>query len=159
LDGHQAYYQKWARTWEFQALLKARPVAGDEELGARYAEVVTPLVWSAAGRKDFVDDVRSMRRKVEKHLPAEIADRELKLGRGGLRDVEFAVQLLQLVHGRADPALRSPSTMEALAALGRGGYLARADAAELESAYEFLRTVEQDRKSTRLNSSHVKISY
>ena len=155
LDGHKAYYQKWARTWEFQALLKARPVAGDEELGARYAEVVTPLVWSAAERKDFVDDVRSMRRKVEKHLPAEIADRELKLGRGGLRDVEFAVQLLQLVHGRADPALRSPSTMEALAALGRGGYLARADAAELESAYEFLRTVEHRLQLRQLRRTHL----
>ncbi|WP_286900698.1 bifunctional [glutamine synthetase] adenylyltransferase/[glutamine synthetase]-adenylyl-L-tyrosine phosphorylase [Thermocrispum sp.] len=155
LEGHRTYYQKWARTWEFQALLKARPVAGDEKLGQQYAEVVTPLVWSAAERENFVADVRSMRRKVESHVPAEIAERELKLGRGGLRDVEFAVQLLQLVHGRADVTLRSPSTMEALAALGRGGYLGRADAAELESAYEFLRTVEHRLQLRRLRRTHL----
>ncbi|MGH3466358.1 MAG: bifunctional [glutamine synthetase] adenylyltransferase/[glutamine synthetase]-adenylyl-L-tyrosine phosphorylase, partial [Thermocrispum sp.] len=155
LEGHEAYYKKWARTWEFQALLKARPVAGDEELGVRYAEVVAPLVWSAAERENFVDDVRSMRRRVEKHIPAEIADRELKLGRGGLRDVEFAVQLLQLVHGRVDAKLRSPSTMEALSALGGGGYLGRADAAELESAYQFLRTVEHRLQLHRLRRTHL----
>jgi glutamate-ammonia-ligase adenylyltransferase len=155
LDGHAAYYRKWARTWEFQALLKARPVAGDAELGASYADVVAPMVWSAAERENFVDDVRAMRRRVEKHIPAELADRELKLGRGGLRDVEFAVQLLQLVHGRADPGLRSPSTMEALEALGGGGYLGRADAAELESAYEFLRGVEHRLQLHRLRRTHL----
>ena len=108
LDGHVAYYKRWAKTWEFQALLKARPVAGDPELGKAYAEAVAPMVWTAAGRPDFVADVQAMRRRVEEHVRPDHADRELKLGRGGLRDVEFAVQLLQLVHGRADPALRSP---------------------------------------------------
>ena len=115
LDGHVAYYKRWAKTWEFQALLKARPVAGDPELGEAYAEAVAPMVWTAAGRPDFVADVQAMRRRVEEHVRPDHADRELKLGRGGLRDVEFAVQLLQLVHGRADPALRSPTTLDALA--------------------------------------------
>ncbi|MPZ00629.1 MAG: bifunctional [glutamine synthetase] adenylyltransferase/[glutamine synthetase]-adenylyl-L-tyrosine phosphorylase [Actinophytocola sp.] len=155
IDGHAAYYQKWARTWEFQALLKARPVAGDAELGAEYAEIVTPLVWAAAERENFVADVQSMRRKVEAHVPADIADRELKLGRGGLRDVEFAVQLLQLVHGRADPELRSASTMEALEALGNGGYVGRSDVAELESAYRFLRTLEHRLQLHRLRRTHL----
>ncbi|MQA64092.1 MAG: bifunctional [glutamine synthetase] adenylyltransferase/[glutamine synthetase]-adenylyl-L-tyrosine phosphorylase [Actinophytocola sp.] len=155
IDGHAAYYKKWARTWEFQALLKARPIAGDEALGADYVDVVAPMVWVAAERENFVADVQSMRRKVEKHLPAELAERELKLGRGGLRDVEFAVQLLQLVHGRADSGLRSPSTMEALAALGRGGYVGRADVAELESAYRFLRTVEHRLQLRRLRRTHL----
>lgn len=155
IDSHAAYYKKWARTWEFQALLKARPVAGDTELGAQYAEIVTPLVWSAAERENFVVDVQSMRRKVENHVPADIADRELKLGRGGLRDVEFAVQLLQLVHGRADPELRSASTMEALEALGSGGYVGRSDVAELESAYRFLRTLEHRLQLHRLRRTHL----
>src|SRR5690606_12897563 len=62
MEGHRAYYQQWGRTWEFQALLKARAVAGDEELGARFAQVVAPMVWSAAERENFVEDVRSMRR-------------------------------------------------------------------------------------------------
>ncbi|MCB0901173.1 MAG: bifunctional glutamine-synthetase adenylyltransferase/deadenyltransferase, partial [Actinobacteria bacterium] len=100
VDSYVAYYRKWAKTWEFQALLKARPAAGDLELGRRYVDAVSDFVWTAADRDNFVDDVQAMRRKVEEHIPQKQADREIKLGRGGLRDVEFAVQLLQLVHGR-----------------------------------------------------------
>lgn len=103
LSSHLAYYQRWAKTWEFQALLKARPVAGDAELGRRYVEALAPLVWQAAERENFVADVQRMRRRVVENIPADEVERELKLGPGGLRDVEFAVQLLQLVHGRADP--------------------------------------------------------
>jgi glutamate-ammonia-ligase adenylyltransferase len=155
LEGHAAYYRKWARTWEFQALLKARPGAGDTELGRQYAEMIAPMVWSAADRENFVPDVQQMRRRVEGHVPTELAERELKLGRGGLRDVEFAVQLLQLVHGRVDPELRSPSTMDALAALGDGGYVGRADAAEMGTSYEFLRTVEHRLQLRRLRRTHL----
>ena len=155
LDGHSAYYQRWARTWEFQALLKARPIAGDAQLGADYLDVVQPLVWAAADRDNFVDDVRAMRRKVESHLSAEVLDRELKLGRGGLRDVEFAVQLLQLVHGRSDEALRHRSTVDALAALGEGGYVGRADAAELGESYRFLRLIEHRLQLQKLRRTHM----
>ncbi|MDV6014591.1 bifunctional [glutamine synthetase] adenylyltransferase/[glutamine synthetase]-adenylyl-L-tyrosine phosphorylase [Haloechinothrix sp. LS1_15] len=155
LDSHATYYRRWARTWEFQALLKARPVAGDAELGDRYAELVAPMVWTAAERENFVTDVRRMRMRVEEHVPSDVADREIKLGRGGLRDVEFAVQLLQLVHGRVDTELRSASTMEALAALGRGGYVARSDVAELESSYAFLRMIEHRLQLRRLRRTHL----
>ncbi|VVJ19278.1 Glutamate-ammonia-ligase adenylyltransferase (EC [Amycolatopsis camponoti] len=155
LESHQGYYQKWAKTWEFQALLKARPVAGDAELGRQYAEMVAPLVWSAADRENFVGEVQQMRRRVEGHVPSEHAERELKLGRGGLRDVEFAVQLLQLVHGRVDADLRSPSTMDALAALGEGGYVGRQDAAELGASYEFLRMIEHRLQLRRLRRTHL----
>jgi glutamate-ammonia-ligase adenylyltransferase len=155
LDGHLNYYRRWARTWEFQALLKARPVAGDAELGARYLEAVQPLVWMAAEREDFVADVRSMRRRVEDHVPAELADRELKVGRGGLRDVEFAVQLLQMVHGRSDETLRPTATLGALRALGEHGYVARADAADLVDSYRFLRTLEHRLQMRRLRRTHL----
>jgi len=155
LDSHEAYYKKWARTWEFQALLKARPAAGDDELGRRYTELVASMVWSAAERDNFVVDVQHMRRRVEKHIPAEIADRELKLGQGGLRDVEFAVQLLQLVHGRVDPQLRSASTLEALEALGAGGYVGRSDAAEMQESYEFLRLLEHRLQLRALRRTHL----
>ena len=155
LESHQGYYQKWAKTWEFQALLKARPVAGDAELGRLYAEMVAPMVWSAADRDNFVVEVQKMRRRVEGHVPSEHAERELKLGRGGLRDVEFAVQLLQLVHGRVDTELRSPSTMDALAALGEGGYVGRRDVVELGASYEFLRTVEHRLQLRRLRRTHL----
>ncbi len=106
MASHRAYYERWAKTWEFQALLKARPVAGDRELGEAYLAAVGPLVWEAAQRPGFVADVQAMRRRVLSSLPADEAGRELKLGPGGLRDIEFAVQLLQLVHGRADESLR-----------------------------------------------------
>jgi glutamate-ammonia-ligase adenylyltransferase len=155
LDGHAAYYRRWARTWEFQALLKARPVAGDAELGESYLEVVGPMVWAAADRENFVGDVQAMRRKVETHVPADLVDRELKLGRGGLRDVEFAVQLLQLVHGRTDEKLRLSSTVDALAALGAGGYVGRVDAVELAESYRFLRTLEHRLQLQRLRRTHL----
>ncbi|GLZ41655.1 bifunctional [glutamine synthetase] adenylyltransferase/[glutamine synthetase]-adenylyl-L-tyrosine phosphorylase [Actinokineospora sp. NBRC 105648] len=155
LDGHDTYYKRWAKTWEFQALLKARAVAGDAELGQAYLDTVSPMVWNAADRDNFVPEVQAMRRRVEDHVPAELIDRELKLGRGGLRDVEFAVQLLQLVHGRTDESLRLGSTVDALAALGSGGYVGRTDSAELAESYRFLRTLEHRLQLQRLRRTHL----
>ncbi|WP_030687269.1 bifunctional [glutamine synthetase] adenylyltransferase/[glutamine synthetase]-adenylyl-L-tyrosine phosphorylase [Streptomyces sp. NRRL B-1347] len=155
LSSHLAYYQRWAKTWEFQALLKARPVAGDAELGEEYAAAVAPLVWQAAERENFVADVQKMRRRVVANIPAGEVDRELKLGPGGLRDVEFAVQLLQLVHGRADASLRSGTTLDALAALAAGGYVGRVDATQLDDAYRFLRSLEHRIQLYRLRRTHL----
>ncbi|MFI8965127.1 bifunctional [glutamine synthetase] adenylyltransferase/[glutamine synthetase]-adenylyl-L-tyrosine phosphorylase [Streptomyces sp. NPDC053493] len=155
LSSHLAYYQRWAKTWEFQALLKARAVAGDQELGAAYIDAVSPLVWQAAERENFVPDVQKMRRRVVDNIPAGQIDRELKLGPGGLRDVEFAVQLLQLVHGRSDPTLHSGTTLDALAALAAGGYVGRADAAQLDDAYRFLRAMEHRIQLYRLRRTHL----
>ncbi|MEU5881605.1 bifunctional [glutamine synthetase] adenylyltransferase/[glutamine synthetase]-adenylyl-L-tyrosine phosphorylase [Spirillospora sp. NPDC047279] len=157
LASHRAYYERWAKTWEFQALLKARPVAGDAELGRRYVDTITPMVWKAAEGEGFVEDVQAMRRRVETHLTqrGEDADRQLKLGPGGLRDVEFAVQLLQLVHGRADATLRVPATLDALTVLSHGGYVGRDDAAALTSAYRFLRRVEHLIQLYRLRRTHL----
>ncbi|MGQ4341959.1 bifunctional [glutamine synthetase] adenylyltransferase/[glutamine synthetase]-adenylyl-L-tyrosine phosphorylase [[Kitasatospora] papulosa] len=155
VSSHLAYYQRWAKTWEFQALLKARPVAGDPELGAQYLEAVSPLVWQAADRENFVGDVQKMRRRVVDNIPVDRVDRELKLGPGGLRDVEFAVQLLQLVHGRGDSTLRVRSTLEALGALADGGYVGRADAAQLDEAYRFLRAMEHRIQLYRLRRTHM----
>jgi glutamate-ammonia-ligase adenylyltransferase len=154
LESHIGYYERWAKTWEFQALLKARPTAGDVALGAAYADAVAPFVWSAADRPGFVEDVQAMRRRVERHVPAKLADRELKLGPGGLRDVEFSVQLLQLVHGRSDVLLRSPTTTVALEALATWGYVGRDDAAALGDAYRFLRTLEHRIQLYRLRRTH-----
>jgi [glutamine synthetase] adenylyltransferase / [glutamine synthetase]-adenylyl-L-tyrosine phosphorylase len=154
LASHQAYYQRWAKTWEFQALLKARPVAGDVALGRAYVEALSPLVWHASQRENFVEDVQAMRRRVIGTLPAAQADRQLKLGPGGLRDIEFAVQLLQLVHGRSDETLREAATMPALAALATGGYVGRQDAAELATAYRFLRSVEHLLQLRQLRRTH-----
>jgi glutamate-ammonia-ligase adenylyltransferase len=155
LASHEAYYRRWASTWEFQALLKARPVAGDLELGERYVAAIAPLVWTAAERPDFVSDVRAMRRRVVEHIPAAIAEREIKLGQGGLRDVEFAVQLLQLVHGRGDETLRIAATLAGLDALRDGGYVGRDDAVSLADAYAFLRTTEHRLQLRRLRRTHL----
>lgn len=155
LYSHLAYLNRWAKTWEFQALLKARPVAGDTALGEAYQEAVAPLVWQAAERENFVPDVQQMRRRVVDAIPKAHIERELKLGPGGLRDVEFAVQLLQLVHGRSDTTLRSPSTLSALEALAVGGYVGRQDAAALEAAYRFLRTMEHRIQLHRMRRTHL----
>lgn len=155
LSSHLAYYQRWAKTWEFQALLKARPVAGDAELGEEYLAALEPLVWKAAERENFVADVQKMRRRVVENIPAAEIDRELKLGPGGLRDVEFAVQLLQLVHGRADASLRSGTTLNALQALAAGGYVGRVDAVQLDDAYRFLRSMEHRIQLYRLRRTHL----
>ncbi len=149
------YYESWAKTWEFQALLKVRPVAGDRALGAAFVEAVEPMVWNASCRDGFVTDVQAMRRRVEHHIGSRNADRELKLGPGGLRDIEFAVQLLQLVHGRADETLHSTSTLQALAALIDGGYVGRDDGAVLDQAYRFLRTLEHRIQLRQLRRTHV----
>lgn len=155
VESHIAYYQRWAKTWEFQALLKARAAVGDAELGRRYLDALMPMVWVACEREDFVVEVQAMRRRVEQLVPAEVRGREIKLGSGGLRDVEFAVQLLQLVHGRGDDSLHVASTVDALAALGQGGYIGREDAANLTASYEFLRLLEHRLQLQRLKRTHL----
>ena len=155
LDSYLDYYHRWAQTWEYQALLKARPMAGDFELGNDFVTSVSPLIWQASSRPNFVDDVQAMRERVTDLLPAKDADRELKLGRGGLRDVEFAVQLLQMVHGRTDDLVRNPNTLLALEQLATWGYVGREDAATLDSAYRFLRTLEHRIQLYRMRRTHI----
>ncbi|MCY1142035.1 bifunctional [glutamine synthetase] adenylyltransferase/[glutamine synthetase]-adenylyl-L-tyrosine phosphorylase [Actinoplanes sp. Pm04-4] len=154
LASHQAYYRRWARTWEFQALLKARPAAGDLDLGRRWIDDLAPLVWHAAERPEAVADVRDMRRKIIENVPPGLVDREIKRGPGGLRDIEFAVQLLQLVHGRVDETLRAPGTIPALRALVAGGYVGRDDGETLLRGYRFLRGVEHRLQLQQLRRTH-----
>ncbi len=154
LDSHHTYYKRWAKTWEFQALLKARPCTGDVSLAREYVARLSPMVWTACERDSFVEDVQAMRRRVEELLPETVRERELKLGKGGLRDVEFAVQLLQLVHGRTDETLRVLSTVDALGALTAGGYIGRDDGANFAASYEFLRLLEHRLQLQRLKRTH-----
>src|SRR5256886_15326746 len=96
-----------------------------------------------------------MRQRIVEAVPRAERDREIKRGPGGLRDIEFAVQLLQLVHGRADESLRSPSTLDALRALSHGGYVGRAAGEALDRAYQFLRTVEHRLQLQKLRRTHL----
>jgi len=155
LESHLAYYDRWAKSWEFQALLKARPLAGDLELGERYVEALAPKVWSSASREGFVDSVQRMRERVTDNIPSSELDVQLKLGPGGLRDVEFTIQLLQLVHGQADPAVRQRATLPALEALAVEGYIGRVEAAEFSRDYRFLRLLEHRLQLSRLRRTHL----
>lgn len=152
---HAKYYQKWAKTWEFQALLKARPAAGSSRVGQAYMQAVWPLVWTAVEREDFFSDTRAMRIRVEESIPSPTAGRELKLGPGGLRDVEFSVQLMQMVHGRTDESLHVRPTLQALDALAQGGYIGRESARQLADAYRFLRVVEHRMQMQRMSRTHL----
>ncbi|APT85149.1 glutamine-synthetase adenylyltransferase [Corynebacterium aquilae DSM 44791] len=154
LSSHVAYYTRWAHTWEFQAQLKARPMTGNRALGDAYVAALAPLVWEASQRESFVEDVQKMRTRVIDNVPAHLKDRELKLGRGGLRDVEFAVQMLQMVHGRSDESLRVKDTVSALGALIEGGYVGREDGSALIGAYEFLRLLEHRLQLHRMKRTH-----
>ena len=143
LESYQAYWDRWAATWEFQALIKARAVAGDPRLGAAFMAAASERVWGRPFGADDIRSVRLMKARTEGEIVRRgLAARELKRGPGGIRDIEFAVQLLQLVHGRADPALRSPNTLTALREQASAGYVAVADATALDEAYRFLRAAE-----------------
>ncbi|MBX3099943.1 MAG: bifunctional [glutamine synthetase] adenylyltransferase/[glutamine synthetase]-adenylyl-L-tyrosine phosphorylase [Salinibacterium sp.] len=155
LESHLAYYDRWAKSWEFQALLKARPLAGDLELGQQYVEALAPKVWSSAAREGFVDSVQRMRERVTDNIPSAELDVQLKLGPGGLRDVEFTIQLLQLVHGQSDPLVRQRATLPALQALADEGYIGRVEAAEFSRDYRFLRLLEHRLQLSRLRRTHL----
>ncbi|HWT32677.1 MAG TPA: bifunctional [glutamine synthetase] adenylyltransferase/[glutamine synthetase]-adenylyl-L-tyrosine phosphorylase [Microbacterium sp.] len=155
LDSYLSYYDRWAHSWEFQALLKARPLAGDAELGAEYVAAVLPKVWTSAARENFVDSVQRMRERVTAHIPAAELANQLKLGPGGLRDVEFTVQLLQLVHGLSDEGIRQRSTLQALDALVHGGYIGRADAGAFGQDYRMLRVLEHRLQLRGLQRTHL----
>ncbi|WP_434994661.1 bifunctional [glutamine synthetase] adenylyltransferase/[glutamine synthetase]-adenylyl-L-tyrosine phosphorylase [Arthrobacter sp. Ld5] len=155
LQSHVSYYERWARSWEFQALLKARAAAGDPDLGRRYEEAIAPLVWASSQREGFVDGVRAMRRRVTDNIARDEAARQLKLGPGGLRDVEFTVQLLQLVHGRLDESLRVRDTVSAIGALSAAGYVGRSDALDLDDAYRYLRVLEHRIQLMQMRRTHL----
>lgn len=153
LASYQAYWDRWAETWEMQALLKARPVAGDPDLGAAFLSAAEPFVFPETLGAEAVREIRAMKARTEQISGAD-GDVEIKRGVGGIRDVEFAVQLLQLVHGRSDPALRGANTLQALAVLGEGGYVRPEDAAELADAYHWLRNVEHRLQLFGLRQTH-----
>ncbi|MCR2761914.1 bifunctional [glutamine synthetase] adenylyltransferase/[glutamine synthetase]-adenylyl-L-tyrosine phosphorylase [Microbacterium sp. zg.B48] len=155
LDSHLSYYDRWAKSWEFQALLKARPLAGDPELGAAYVAAVQPKIWTSAARENFVDSVQRMRERVTDNIPAAEVPFQIKLGPGGIRDIEFTVQLLQLVHGLSDDRIRQRGTLDALDALVEQGYIGRAEAATFSNDYRVLRLLEHRVQLRNLRRTHL----
>ena len=155
LDSHVSYYERWAENWEFQALLKARHLAGDPELGESYVEKMQPFVWASSGRDSFVESAQKMRERVMEHIPTSEVDRQIKLGPGGLRDIEFTVQLLQLVHGRTDESVRVRDTLTAIDTLAQAGYMSRQDASVFAKQYRFLRLLEHRIQLSQLRRTHL----
>lgn len=155
LDSCRTYYTKWAKNWEFQAMLKARPAAGDLELGQAFVDMVAPLVWDAGHREGFLPEMRAMRDRVISLIPKAQAEREIKLTAGGLRDTEFSVQLLQLVHGRADDRLHVRGTLPALRALVDAGYIGREDGTRMGEHYRFQRVLEHRAQLANLRRTHL----
>jgi len=155
LEAMREYYAGQAAVWERQALIKARAVAGDEVLGRAFVQMVAPFVYPGELSPAAIDEVRRVKVRLEEYVRARGKARvEVKRGWGGIRDVEFAVQLLQIVHGRRDERLRQPNTLRALATLAEEGYVAEADAEALAGAYRFLRTLEHRLQMVRDLQTH-----
>jgi glutamate-ammonia-ligase adenylyltransferase len=151
LEGYRTYYEKWGEAWEAQALLKARPAAGDRDLGERFLATVDRFVWPEALAPDAVRDLRQLKLRAEENADPD----DIKRAPGGIRDVEFTVQLLQLIHGRGDHSLRVPGTLEALSALTTGDYVRAEDALALAESYRFLRTVEHRLQLWQMSQTHL----
>ncbi len=150
LDAYQSYYQKWAEPWELQALIKARPAAGHPALGERFMDLANRVIW------DTGLDVEALRglRRLKATSESNASPADIKRAPGGIRDIEFTVQMLQLVHGRHDTSLRVRSTLGALSVLTEGGYLAQEEHNELAGAYEFLRALEHRIQLWDLRQTH-----
>lgn len=139
------YYESMGQNWERAAMIKARPCAGDRSLGERFLEELRPFVWRKNLDFAAIQDIHSIKRQIHAHKGgAEIAvlGHNIKLGRGGIREIELFAQTQQLIWGGREPQLRSPQTLAAIAALAESGHVTAEAARDLREAYGFLRRVE-----------------
>jgi glutamate-ammonia-ligase adenylyltransferase len=158
------YYESMGQNWERAAMIKARPVAGDLALGATFLEAIRPFVWRRGLDFAAVADIHAMKRRIDQHKGGALADaadplasiagHNVKLGEGGIREIEFLAQTLQLVWGGRDPGLRVPTTLGALSMLARAGHVPRNATRELGAAYRFLRRVEHRLQMTADRQVH-----
>ena len=152
LDAALTYYESMGQNWERAAMIKARPVAGDLSLGHRFLEAIRPFIWRRGLDFAAVADIHAMKRRIDvaKNTAlgqtgdpvARIAGHNVKLGEGGIREIEFLVQTLQMVWGGRDPTLRIKPTLPAMARLVETGHLEETSRRQLEESYQFLRRVE-----------------
>ncbi|HUJ17482.1 MAG TPA: bifunctional [glutamate--ammonia ligase]-adenylyl-L-tyrosine phosphorylase/[glutamate--ammonia-ligase] adenylyltransferase [Nitrospirota bacterium] len=143
LGGYEIYYESWGQTWERAALIKARPVAGDEALGREFLERITPFVFRKYLDFSAIAEIRDMKQKINKDVEQKgRSHRDVKLGYGGIREIEFVVQALQLIYAGRDRSLREKNALRALHALSQKGLVTYREQDALARAYVFLRTVE-----------------
>ena len=154
LESFERYHAESAQVWERQALIKARAVAGDTELGERLERAARRFAYERPWELAVAEEIARMRARMEKEIAREQAGvLNLKTGRGGIVDVEFAVQLLQLRYGAGKSALQAPNTLSALGALRAAGHLPPAEADALAGGYTFLRTLEDRLRLLRNRST------
>lgn len=141
----QTYYRNRGENWERAAMIKARPAAGDLALGRQFLDSLTPFIWRESMDFWLLQDMRRMKRRINAHKGGGdlgVAGHNVKLGRGGIREIEFYAQTQQLIYGGADPYLRCSRTVEALTTLAEAGHISEKAADELTESYEFLRQLE-----------------
>jgi [glutamine synthetase] adenylyltransferase / [glutamine synthetase]-adenylyl-L-tyrosine phosphorylase len=143
IASYESYYAQWGQTWERMMLLKARPVAGDPVLGAEFLEMIQPFRYPRSLSKRVLQEIAAMKDRIETEVvKAGEIDRNVKLGRGGIREIEFVTQTLQLLHGGRNPFIQDPQTLPALEKLARYHFIAGNEAQALCQAYCWLRDVE-----------------
>jgi glutamate-ammonia-ligase adenylyltransferase len=145
VDAAISYYESSALPWERAAFIRARFAAGDPALGRYFLDAIHPFIWRRSLDFGAIGEIQSITRRIRAHHAAGQQfgpGYDLKRGRGGIREIEFFAQILQLIHGGRDPALRAPATLDALAALAAAGHVVEPDAALLGDAYRLFRTIE-----------------
>lgn len=150
LESYSTYYETWAEAWELQALLKSRPAAGDRGVGQKFRQLADHMVWDVGFDVDALRSIRQLKTQTE----AGASRDDIKRSPGGIRDIEFTIQLLQLVHGRFDTDLRVTATMPAIRELGSHGYIEEGEAKRLLVSYTFLRDVEHRIQLWDLQQTH-----
>ncbi len=155
-DAHLYYYESFGEWWERQALLKARPVAGDKELAWRFFEEIRPFIYPKYIDHRGIGELQGLKRRIERRVDLEgLTLTEVKLGRGGIRDIEFTVQFQQLLYGGKHVELRGTNTLETLGALRGIGHLSQAEHDSLSEAYIFLRRLENRLQIMQNRQLHV----
>lgn len=157
VDAALSYYESRGQNWERAAWIKARPCAGDKAVGERFLKELAPFIWRKHLDFSTIADIQAMKRQINIHRNvggARVMGHNVKLGRGGIREVEFFVQTQQLIAGGRDPGLRVRPTIEALDALVEGGWINADTAQDLEQTYWFLRAVENRLQMLRDEQTH-----
>lgn len=143
LGGYEVYYESWGQTWERSALLKARPVAGDEAVGGEFMDRIAPFVYRKYLDYSAIAEIRDMKQKINRDVEQKgRTNRDVKLGYGGIREIEFVIQALQLIYSGRDRTLRERNALKALHILSQKGLISYQEHDVLSKAYVFLRTVE-----------------
>jgi glutamate-ammonia-ligase adenylyltransferase len=156
LRSAEIYYESWGQTWERAAMIKARPVAGDLAVGEEFLRIIAPFVYRKSLDFTSIEEIKEMKERINLATArARQGGPDLKLGSGGIREIEFFVQAHQLIYGGKNPGLRLRGTVEALRALARTGIIPEEERTELEEAYGFLRSLEHRIQVFQERQTHV----